>query len=305
MSEVLPPDTRNDGPSRPSLAAFWMLGAIASFSTMAVAGRSLYQSHDTFEIMLFRSLIGIVIVLAVAKLAGTLSQVRTTRIRTHFARNVFHFTGQNLWFFAVAVAPLAQVIALEFTSPLWVAVLAPFFLGERLTRKRAAAAILGFAGVMVVAQPNMSGFSPGLLAAAASALCFAVTAIYTKILTRSDSITSILFWLTAFQAVFGMVAVFADGHVAWPTGASLPWLLAVAVAGLTAHFCLTKALSIAPATLVMPMDFLRLPALALVGLIFYDEAITLLIVIGSALILCANSINILAENSKKPEQKAL
>lgn len=290
--------------SRPKTAALWMLGAIASFSTMAIAGRNLAAVHDTFEIMLFRSLIGLVIVLGISASVGTLTEIRTKRIRTHFARNVFHFTGQNLWFYAVAVAPFAQVIALEFTSPLWVAVLAPFLLGERLTRTRALAAALGFAGVLLVAQPTASNLSPGLLAAAASAVCFAVTAIFTKVLTRSDSITAILFWLTLFQAIFGLVAVFADGSVALPTRATLPWLLAVAAAGLAAHFCLTRALSIAPTIIVMPMDFLRLPALALVGLVFFDEPLTWLIVGGSALILFGNVLNV-REKPQKPEVKAL
>lgn len=299
------PSQSATAPVRTGLAAVWMLGAIASFSTMAIAGRNLYQSHDTFEIMLFRSLIGLVIVLLVAAFAGTVAQIRTTRFKTHVARNVFHFTGQNLWFFAVAVAPLAQVIALEFTSPLWVALLAPIFLGERLTRVRTFAACLGFVGVMMVAQPKISGLSPGLMAAAASAICFAITAIYTKILTRFESITSILFWLTSLQALFGLIAVFSDGTITLPSLQTLPWLLAVAIAGLTAHFCLTTALSVAPATIVMPMDFLRLPALALIGLVFYDEPITWLIVLGSVLILSGNGVNLFAENRKKPKVKAL
>jgi drug/metabolite transporter (DMT)-like permease len=269
-----------------------MLGAITSFSMMAVAGRSLGPFHDTFEIMLFRSLVGIVIVVGVARTAGTLNQVRNRRLGTHLSRNVFHFTGQNLWFYAVTVAPLAQVIALEFTSPLWVSVLAPLFLGERLTLRRGLAAILGFAGVLIVAQPQASALNPGLIAAALAAVCFAITAIFTKLLTRTETITAILFWLTAIQAVFGLVMAGLDGQITAPSLHSAPWLLAVAVAGLAAHFCLTTALSLAPAVIVMPMDFLRLPALALVGLVFYDEPLGLAIVAGSALILGGNALNL-------------
>ncbi|MEM9395401.1 MAG: DMT family transporter [Pseudomonadota bacterium] len=305
MSHILPDGSQNEASSRPGQAALWMLGAIASFSTMAVSGRNLYEDHDTFEIMLFRSIIGIGIVLFVARLAGTLHEVRTRHFRTHLVRNIFHFSGQNLWFFAVAVAPLAQVIALEFTSPLWVTLLAPLFLSERLTRIRACAALIGFIGVIIVAQPDLANLDPGLLAALAAALCFAVTAIFTKLLTRTDGTTGILFWLTVIQAVFGLVAVFWDGRVAFPTAETLPWLLAVAVAGLTAHFCLTTALRLAPAMIVMPMDFLRLPALALIGLVAYNEPLTLLIVFGSALILCGNFLNLWTENRKKTQTKAL
>lgn len=291
--------------NKTATAALWMTGAIVSFSVMAVAGRQLFGRHDTFEIMFFRSVFGLVVVVLLAAALGRLGQIRKTQLRRHAMRNVFHFTGQNLWFYAVAVAPLAQVIALEFTSPLWVTVLAPFFLGEHLTARRALAATIGFIGVLFVAQPQAGAISPGLLAAAAAALCFAITALFTKALTRTESTTSILFWLTATQSVFGFVAVFIDGQVSWPGLDTAPWLLAVGIAGLTAHFCLTTALGIAPAMIVMPMDFLRLPALAIVGLILYGEPITLAILAGSVLILCGNFLNLRSEVVKKPEVKTL
>ena len=136
-------------------AAFWMTGCIASFSTMAVAGREVAIELDTFEIMMYRSLFGLIIVLAVGSAVGTLGQINRQNLGLHAMRNVFHFTGQNLWFFAVTVIPLAQVFALEFTTPLWVIVLSPLILGERLTAMRALAAVMGFCGILMVAQPDM------------------------------------------------------------------------------------------------------------------------------------------------------
>ena len=109
-------------------AAFWMIGAITSFTLMAIAGRAVSFELDTFEIMLFRSLTGIVIVLAVAGYAGTLQQVRRNRLGLHATRNICHFAGQNLWFYAITVLPLAQVFALEFTTPIWVMLLSPLLL---------------------------------------------------------------------------------------------------------------------------------------------------------------------------------
>ena len=114
-------------------AALWMLTAVASFTSMAVAGRAVSTDLDTFEIMLFRSLTGIVIVLVVASASGTLGQIGRQRFGLHLLRNVCHFTGQNLWFFAIASIPLAQVFALEFTTPIWVILLAPLILREKLT----------------------------------------------------------------------------------------------------------------------------------------------------------------------------
>ncbi|MCI2398409.1 DMT family transporter [Aliiroseovarius subalbicans] len=276
-------------------AALWMIGAIGSFSAMAVAGRAVSFELDTFELMLYRSLIGITIVLVAARLSGTLGQVNRRHMGWHFARNLSHFTGQNLWFFAVTVIPLAQVFALEFTSPLWVTVLAPFFLSERLTRTRAFAAVMGFIGILIVARPGLDSLSPGVLAAALSAIGFAGSAVFTRRLTRTESITCILFWLTVMQAVFGVICAGYDGDVTLPSAATAPWLLLIGCAGLVAHFCLTKALSLAPATVVIPIDFTRLPLIALIGMVFYDEGLDWLVFLGAAIIIGANIVNLRAE----------
>jgi len=273
-------------------AGLWMIGAIIAFTLMAIAGRAVSFELDTFEIMLFRSLTGIVIVLVVAKLAGTLHQVNRQQLGLHGLRNAAHFTGQNLWFFALPLIPLAQVFALEFTTPIWVILMAPFLLGERITRIGAVAAALGFGGVMVVTRPWGAELSPGLIAAALAAIGFALTAIFTRKLTRTQSITCILFWLTVMQAVFGMIMAGYDGDIALPSRAALPWVVLIGCAGLVAHFCLTTALSLAPASVVMPIDFIRLPVIALVGAAFYAEVLDPWIFVGAAIIFAANYINI-------------
>lgn len=277
-------------------AAFWMLGAIVSFSSMAVAGRAVRPELDTFEVMLFRSLVGFTIVLVVGAATGTLRQVTTRHLGVHLIRNISHFTGQNLWFYAVTLIPLAQLFALEFSSPIWVALLAPLLLGERLTQVRAAAAALGFTGILIVARPDFSDPSPALIAAAGSAIGFAGSALFTKRLTRSETVLCILFWLTGMQAVFGLICAGADGDIAWPRSALWPWLALIGCAGLMAHFCLTRALTLAPAIIVMPMDFLRLPVIAVVGMLFYDEPLQAAVFAGAALIFAANLLNVRAES---------
>lgn len=280
-------------------AALWMTGAIASFSFMAVAGRELAGQYDTFEIMLYRSLVGVIIVVAVTTLNKRWHEVRTNNIRQHFLRNIFHFTGQNLWFYAVAVIPLAQVFALEFTSPLWVVILAPLLLGEKMTRIRGLSAILGFFGILIVTRPNPETFEIGLLVAAIAAIFFALTILLTKRLTRSNSITCILFYLTAMQLVFGLITAGFDGDIALPTAASFPYLFLIGCAGLLAHFCLTTALSIAPATVVVPIDFARLPVIAIVAMVLYDEPLEVWVFVGALLIFAANYLNIWNETRKK------
>lgn len=280
-------------------AAFWMIGSIASFSSMAVAGRELASELDTFEIMMYRSLFGVLMVVSIATLAGTLHQINTRNLGLHAMRNLAHFTGQNLWFYAVTAIPLAQVFALEFTSPLWVIVLSPLILGEKLTLTRALAAIMGFIGILLVARPDMAGINAGVVTAAGSAIFFALSIMFTKRLTRTQSITCILFYLTTMQLVFGVVAAGYDGDIALPSAEGVKLVVLIGAAGLFAHFCLTTALSLAPATVVVPIDFVRLPAIAVIGMILYGEALDLWVFAGAAIIFAGNYINILSETRPK------
>ena len=276
-------------------AAVWMLGAIASFSTMAVAGRQVSFALDTFEIMLFRSAVGVIIVAFAAIAFGTWRQINREQFSLHFFRNIMHFIGQNLWFHAVTVIPLAQVFALEFTSPIWVILLSPLILGERITLVRAVAALMGFLGVLVVTRPDMAGVNVGVTMAASSAIFFAFTIIFTKRLTRTQSITCILFYLTVLQLGFGLVTAGYDGDIALPNTETLPWLVLIGVAGLLAHFCITNALAIARATVVVPIDFVRLPVIAIIGMLVYGEALDLWVLLGAGIIFAGNYLNIWSE----------
>lgn len=276
-------------------AALWMTGAIASFSSMAVAGRELGAVHDTFEIMMYRSVIGLGVVCAVLTLRGGWSGISTRRLGMHGLRNTVHFAGQNLWFYAVTVTPLAQVFALEFTQPLWVILLSPLLLGERMTPVRVLSALIGFAGILIVARPGAGALTPGITAAALSAVFFALTTISTKALTRTASIGCIMFWLTLMQAGLGLGFAGWDGNIALPTAATAPFLLLVGLAGLLAHFCIAKALTLAPATVVVPLDFLRLPAIAVTAMLLYREPLDIWVLVGAAIIFGGNYLNILTE----------
>ncbi len=289
-------------PSRPLMAALWMTGAIFSFSSMAVAGREVAAELDTFETMMYRSLIGLVIVVGVLAALGKLAEIETRALHLHAARNLFHFSGQNLWFYAVTVTPLAQVFALEFTSPIWVILFAPLVIGERLTRVRIASAIVGFVGILIVARPGVAEIGPGVIAAAASAIGFAGTFLFTKLLTRSASIACILFWLTAMQSVMGVVCAGIDGEIALPSGAVAPWVALIGCAGLLAHLCVTNALKVAPATVVVPLDFVRLPVIAVVGMLAYGEPLDIFVFAGAAVIFAANYVNLRHETQPVTER---
>ena len=275
-----------------------MLGAIASFSAMAVAGRAVSHALDTFEIMTYRSLVGIVVLWVILTLTGQWRQVTRRSFGTHVVRNAAHFTGQNLWFYAVTSIPLAQVFALEFTSPIWVVLLSPLILGESLTRLRLMSVLAGFVGILIVARPSPDTISPGLIAAASSAVFFALSVMYTRLLTRTETVLCIMFWLTLMQAVFGIIFSAWDGDMVAPSAQTLPWLVLIGLAGLLAHYCLTSALAIAPATVVVPIDFVRLPTIAIVGMLLYGEALDAWVFVGAAVIFAANYANIWYANRR-------
>ena len=279
-------------------AGFWMLGAVFSFSLMAISGRELGGELNSFEIMLWRSLAGIVIVLAFAWQFNTLNQIKFTHLKLHALRNISHFFAQTLWYFAVTQVTLAQLFAFEFTAPLWVALMAPLFLKETFTKRKFLAICAGFSGILIIARPEASGLSIGMLAAIFCAVGFAGSVLTTKLLTRSYSVTCILFWLTIMQFLLSLFFAGIHGDIATPKITSLHWITIISIGGLTAHFCITSALTLAPASVVAPLEFLRLPLIAVVGYFAYDEALSIFVLIGAILIVGANIANLKTHRDK-------
>ena len=276
-----------------------MVGAMVSFSLMAVSGRELGGHLDTFEIMTYRSLIGFLIIFFIILFFKKFSEVNTIRLKLHFIRNIFHFAGQNLWFFAVVYIPLSQLFALEFSTPIWVAILAPLFIKERLTLTRLFVVLLGFIGILIVVRPDFMIVKPEIVAGAFCAIGFAITSITTKKLTSTDSVLCILFWLTVMQCLFGIICSGFDGYIDYPRGKEIYWVIIIGICGLCAHFCITMALTLAPAIIVSPMEFLRLPLIALIGYFIYNENLDWYIFLGATIVLTANIINLQAEKSRK------
>jgi drug/metabolite transporter (DMT)-like permease len=270
-------------------AAFWMGGALLSFTAMALSGRVLSAELTTFQILFFRSLVGLVVIGALAHRAGG-AVLRTKAPVTHLVRNVAHFGGQYGWFYGIAHIPLAQVFAIEFTMPIWTALLAVPMLGERLSRGRIVAVAMGFAGILIILRPGAGSFSMAALAVLGAAVAYAVSHVFTKRLSATDSPLAILFYMTAIQLPLGLLPALSNWK--WPSAASWPWVAAVALGALTAHYCLTRALRLADATAVIPMDFLRLPLIALVGYVFYHEPLEPAVILGAVVVFAATWVNL-------------
>lgn len=270
-------------------AAVWMMASLSCFCAMAVAGRQLAGGMSTFELLFIRSVIGFAVISALLCYFGW-AQVRPRAMRFHLLRNVAHFGGQYAWFYAVGVLPLGEVFAIEFTTPIWTALIAAVFLHEAITKPRIAAFTMGFVGTLVILRPGVAIVQPAALAMLAGALGFAVSVTSTKYLTRTQSTLAVLFYMTVLQMPMSLVP--ALNLWVWPSASSLPWLLVVGVAALGAHFSLTRALSLADTVVIIPFDFLRLPLIAVIGLILYGEALDPWVFAGAALIFVGNYGNV-------------
>lgn len=277
------------------LAALWMSGALVSFMSMAIAGRELAAELNTFQILFFRSAIGLLIVASVLTHAGW-HQIRTERLGLHVLRNSFHYVGQFGWFYAISLIPLAQVFALEFTLPIWTALLAPFILHERVTPVRALVIAIGFAGILIILRPGMVPFEIGTASALIAALGYALAHTLTKKITRTDTPLAVIFYMTLIQLPMGAIPSMFDWVT--PSLAMAPWLLLVGATGLSAHYCMARAFAHADAVVVVPMDFLRLPLAALLGLLFYGEALDPWVLAGAAVIFGGIFLNIVSEHRR-------
>lgn len=278
--------------AQPSLpkAALWMAGWLAMMLMMTVAGREATKEIDVFQIMEMRAVIGLALLVPFIIAAGGFRTVRTQVPRQHVGRNVVHYFAQFAWFLALTMIPLAQLISIEFTMPVWTAVFAGLFLGERIGGLKVVSIILGILGVAIIVRPGLDHVDPGQLIALAAAVGFGISVTMVKGLTRHDSVLTIIFWMLVIQIVLGLVP--ALWVWTWPSAAVWPWIVVIAVCGTFSHYCMAKAMTHADATIVVPMDFLRVPLSALLGYMLYNEFLDVWTVAGALLILFGNALNL-------------
>ncbi len=276
-------------------ASLWMVVSLASFMAMAVSVRELSASFDTFEILFFRSVVGLCVLLPFV-LRNDGQGLKTARPVFQGARNAVHFVAQYCWVVGVSLLPLAQVFALEFTMPVWAVILAVLILGERMSVPRMVAVAGGFIGVLIVVKPGLAVFNPLSLIVLVSAAGFACSVIMVKILIRHDSPLTIIFYMAAMQLPMGLVPALFNWVT--PGWAHLPWFVILGITALSAHYGLASALKLVDAITVLPVDFLRLPLIALVGAMVYAEPLDPWVFAGAAIIFGANYYSVWRENRR-------
>jgi drug/metabolite transporter (DMT)-like permease len=273
----------------------WMIGTLLSFSAMAVSIRELSATLGIMEILSVRAAAGLLILGTLMALRPELRHaLNRRRFPLHVLRNSIHFGAQYLWASSLLLLPLSTVFALEFTMPAWTMLLATLLLAERMTPSRIGAVVLGLIGVVVILRPGIETFHPAALLVLAAALGYAVQNVATKKLTTTESTFAIVFWMNVIQLPLGLLG--ADPLFAGKlTAHELPALAGLGIAGLSAHYCLSNAFRAGDASLVVPLDFLRIPLIAVVGWWLYGEPLDVFVFAGAGIIILGLLWNLRSE----------
>lgn len=283
----------------------WMGGALLSFSVMAVSVRGMAaQGFSLFEILGVRSAAALILLGTAAALQPKLrAETRARQMRLHFLRNTIHYGAQYAWALGLTLLPLAMVFSLEFTMPAWTALLAVWLLGEKLTPSRIGVVILGVVGVLVILRPGVADINPAAFLVLGAALGFSVVMIATKQLTKTESTFAIIFWMSVIQLPMSLAGSAIIGNPSaflhLTSGAVLP-LLGIGIAGTTSHYCLSNAFRSGDATLVVPLDFMRIPLIAVIGWALYGESLDIFVLLGALIIVAGVLWNLRSEAKTRP-----
>ena len=285
--------------SKLARVVLWMVGALLSFSVMAVSIRELsWAGLSIFEILAIRSGVALLVLLVLLAAQPDLRQyARPRRMGLNLFRNTVHYASQFSWALSLTMLPLATVFALEFTMPAWTAVLAVWFLHERMTPSRLGVVVLGLIGVLVILRPGIAGFNPAAILVLLAAFGYAITMITTKQLTMTETTFGIVFWMAVIQFPLSLIGSDIGVFVHFETRHILP-ALGVGTAGLTSHYCLSNAFRSGDATLVVPLDFMRIPLIAVVGWAFYGERLDIFVLLGALIIVSGVLWNLRSEAAR-------
>ncbi len=277
----------------------WMTGALLSFSAMAVSIRELARmSLSIFEILAIRSGVALLVLLVLLLFRPELrASARPRRMGLHVMRNGIHYASQFCWALALTMLPLAMVFSLEFTMPTWTALLAVWLLHEKMTPSRLGVVVLGLIGVLVILRPGIAAFNPAAFLVLAAAVGYAIVMIATKKLTATETTFGIIFWMAVIQFPLSLLGSNPATLLNLEVRHILP-AIGVGIAGLTSHFCLSNAFRSGDATLVVPLDFMRIPLIAVVGWAFYGEGLDIFVLLGALIIIAGVLWNLRSEAAR-------
>jgi drug/metabolite transporter (DMT)-like permease len=278
------------------LGIAWMLGAAVAFSALYVAVRELGAMLPTFEILFLRS------VFTIALMAPWLWQQKLNAFRSrkphlHLLRGASTFTAMSMLFYGVAHSPLADASALQSTYPLFTIMLVALLVGERPGMQRWLAALVGFAGIVVIVRPGFAEIGPPTMALLGCSIFYAISNTIVRMMAGVDKPTQMVFSVNGTILVLSAIPALYDWVT--PPLAMVPWIALLALSGYAAHMCLTRALNHGEASVVMPFDYLRLPFAAILGYLIYTEVPDAFTLTGGAIIFASVSYIAASEARRK------
>jgi len=266
------------------IGIIWMLGFMFSITIMAICIRELSYKYSSFEIQNFRNIFSIIIILVIFLIKNNI-KLNSKQPKNNFIRNIFHFIGQSAWTWGLTVLPLATVFSLEFTMPIWAAIISILIFKEKISLNKIFFLILGFIGTWIIIIPDTKYIELNNIIVLFSAIAYAIAHNFTKELTKTDSVLSILFFMSIIQLPLSLLGSIIIGDLQFNIMQEIPLILLLTVTSLLAHYSLSSALKNSEATIILPIDYIRLPIIIIVGWYYYNEIITNNVIAGSILII--------------------
>ncbi|MDX1485312.1 MAG: DMT family transporter [Alphaproteobacteria bacterium] len=246
----------------------WAVLSMVAFATIPIGVRFTTPHLPAAETVMLRNFLAVALMLPWVLGVGWRG-LRPKRFDLHLLRGTFNGIGMILWFWGLGLMPVADAVAIQFTLPLFALIFAVVFLGERVGLRRSSAALVGFAGALIIIRPGFAEVGWATAAVLGSAALYAATLVVMRSQSQNDRPLVIMFWSNLF---IGLVAV-PPAALVWvaPPPAAWPWLLFLACGGWLAHFSLTKALVTIDAKVAAPMDYLRLPFVVIAAYPLFGE----------------------------------
>lgn len=276
------PDRHN-----PVVGLLWMTCAALCFSASFVLVKLLQDGGMTvFQAVLARQTFGLILFSPIL-IRGWPDILKSEVRPRHFFRAATGFVGMCCGYYSLTLISFADSVSLQFTLPIFTVLCAVWLLGEKVRIHRVIATVVGFAGVLIIVRPGFSEINSGVFFALAAAFFYAISDTYSRYLARYDAFPAIMIYNFIFVI---LVSAFPSAYWWYTPSIDLwPVILGFVVAGVAAQFCLTRSFGAAEAGLVSPILFLRLPIVAIVGYILFDQVTEVWTWVGAALIFVATT----------------
>lgn len=258
-----------------------MMLAAAFFAVSYLTIKHLTAKFAIFELVFYRTLIGALVMAPLVWSSGS-AGFATARLPLYAARSAITCLGMLTWFYGLAHLPLADATALIFTTPFFTIALVAIWLNERVYWYRWAATACGLLGALIIVRPGFVEFHIASLAVMVTAASYGGSNAMTRALAGTENPNTSVFYL--FVLIVPIMAIPTAIWFTPPALADAPWILALGLLSAGAQQCITRSLSIAPASAVEPFAFLQLPFVALLGFALFGEVPEIWIWIGAAII---------------------